>query len=148
MCVYCTLGDEAFGTFESWVGMVAKDTDPGLVAVHSPPVGFVTAATLMEQLLCVHEANMIVEQYSHLRARDFAAAPHPALKAMAVRALPIRYHHATYATSAVTVRISNPALGECGAAFPTILAQAPGTYLCTLMQQWRGKNVHIHILRS
>lgn len=153
VCVYCSADDQAYSALGSWATSLSGDKDPGLSAVVLPQPPATPLPPFPQQLMCAAEANSIIVQYSGFLAADFAAtAPaHPQISGFAGAAvqIPARFSNAAMATHAVVERIADPALGSIvPGGFPTISAQPRGTYLCSLMQAWKGRHIYIHIHRK
>jgi len=151
VCVYCVHNDEAFKSFAEWTRSLTGDKDPGVQAILRPQPRNVVVPLRAVSHQIVDEANEIIAQYSHMRAATFRAAvpAHPAIRGSGdIPNVPIRFSNAAMATHAVTSRVANPALGAVAGAFPAISAQAAGTYLCTILQSWKGRMIHIDVFRS
>lgn len=150
VCVYCTAGDRAYAVYVEWATSVGEK-DPGVQTCLLPQTPRVSVPdTVQESLMITLEANSILDEYHTLLASSFALG-HPPIKGYSgITTVPIRFSHASMATHIVAERIANPALGPVTGGIPhtNILRQPVGTYLCTIQQSWKGRIVHIDVLRK
>lgn len=114
--------------------------DPGVQAVLPAPGG--TQPPLPIALMCITEANSILDQFAPLRRHDFAGGANPPLAPLHIPALPVVFHHASIATTKVLSAISNP-----GPIMPTIHGLGRGTLFAEIQYVWANCMTVVPVVR-
>ena len=144
MSMDCVFGDAAFDVWDGHLS-TTEEEDPRLDVIFKPPAGARhPPAHAVPGIL--REAGGVLEVYAPLRRGDFISStlpplpiplPRPALHGS-------RFASAAMSGTQVLSRIQAPASAAC----PSIMAQVPGTYLCTVRSAWVGTQCDTHLFRS
>ena len=129
-------GDAAHKVLEDWVVRLPDNTDPQVSAIWAPSAAIVGTAlepAAVGQILT--EANSIINHYAPLQAANFNANPTPVIGGPIVGPqVPTNVHHAQIALTKLGGRIQNPA----SPLYPTLMGLPSGSYICTILINWRN----------